>query len=280
MNQPGGVQLSVIIPVFNAQASLRELWARTAAALDERAIAFEVVFVDDGSGDGSLAVLEGLAGADGRARVLQHAGNRGQGEAVSTGLEQARGGTIVTMDDDLQHRPEDIPALLRHASAGTLAMGVPSRRPRPWWRELGTLAVNAVSNALLDKPLPLRPTAFCAFERALGERALRGGGRVAWIAALADAATRVAPVIVVMDASRLGGSRYTLGKLIVVSRRRLRLFARARARAVMAGALATASVTFVALAAGTRLHPLPAAALGLAGGAALIVLIGLARSVR
>jgi polyisoprenyl-phosphate glycosyltransferase len=218
MSEPAGVELSVIVPVLNAQASLRELWARLAATLEERAISFEVVFVDDGSKDGSHGVLSDLAGADARVRVLRHAGNRGQGEAVRSGLEQARGGTIVTMDDDLQHRPEDIPALVRRASAGTLAMAVPSTRPRRWWRELGTLAVNAVSNALLDKPLPLRPTTFCAFERALGERALHGRRRVAWVTALADAASRVAPVSVVMEGSRVGRCRYDLVKLIALLR--------------------------------------------------------------
>ncbi len=105
--------ISVVIPVYNeGPARLRELYSRTAATLDEAARTFELIFVDDGSTDGTFAELERLHDEDERVRAVRFKRNFGQHAAMHAGLARARGEIWVTMDGDLQNAPEDLPRLI------------------------------------------------------------------------------------------------------------------------------------------------------------------------
>jgi glycosyltransferase involved in cell wall biosynthesis len=113
--------VSIVCPAFNEEEVLphfhRELSAAL-AALEDR-FAFEILYVDDGSRDGTLAVLRGLAARDGRARYLSFSRNFGHQAALTAGLEHARGDAVVTMDSDLQHPPELLPRLLEKWQEGS-----------------------------------------------------------------------------------------------------------------------------------------------------------------
>lgn len=102
--------ISVVVPVYNNGATVDELARRVGAAL--RPQAYEIIFVDDGSSDDSLAKLKRIAAASPEAKLISLARNFGQHPAISAGFEHARGDAIVLMDADLQDRPEDIPPLL------------------------------------------------------------------------------------------------------------------------------------------------------------------------
>jgi polyisoprenyl-phosphate glycosyltransferase len=108
--------LSILVPVYNNAGTLRELAARIAAALPR--MDYEVVFVNDGSLDGSAEILQGLARDNERHKVILLSRNFGQHPAISAALEHARGDSFVLMDADLQDRPEDIPALLAPLAGG------------------------------------------------------------------------------------------------------------------------------------------------------------------
>lgn len=105
-------EVSVVVPVYRNASTLAELAARLCATLDDRHDAFELVFVDDACPEGSSRVLTSLSNSDDRVRVATHTRNRGQNEAVLTGLEAARGRFVVVIDADLQDPPEAIPELL------------------------------------------------------------------------------------------------------------------------------------------------------------------------
>jgi glycosyltransferase involved in cell wall biosynthesis len=159
---------SLIVPVFNSQASLHRLYEsiRTFAASSELDI--EIVFVDDASTDDSLAVLRDIRDHASDIVVIDHARNRGQPTATLTGIFAARHEIVVTLDDDLQHDPADIPdllAVLDAASPDTLVMGIADAGRRPRWRGWSGICANVISNLFLAKPLPLRLTTFCAFHR-------------------------------------------------------------------------------------------------------------------
>ena len=100
-------ELSVIVPVFNESENLRTLVARLVAALDCVA-SFEVIFIDDGSSDDTLAVLRSLNAQDSRLRALSFSRNFGKELAIAAGVDAARGRAAVIMDADLQHPPEVI----------------------------------------------------------------------------------------------------------------------------------------------------------------------------
>ena len=104
--------LTVVVPVFNEQESLPEFHRRLSAVLDGLALTSEVLFVDDGSGDGSRALLAGLRRDDPRVRVISLSRNFGHQIAVSAGLDEARGEAVVVIDSDLQDPPELIPTLV------------------------------------------------------------------------------------------------------------------------------------------------------------------------
>lgn len=104
--------LSVVIPVFNDEEVLPELHRRLTPVLTELSARCEIVFVDDGSRDGSLRVLRELQKGDPRVRVVRLARNFGQANAITAGLDHARNEVVVLMDSDLQDRPEDIHRLI------------------------------------------------------------------------------------------------------------------------------------------------------------------------
>jgi glycosyltransferase involved in cell wall biosynthesis len=110
--------LSVVIPIKDERDNLTPLHERLRQALDPLALSYEVVFVDDGSIDGSFAVLEGLAARDRRIKVVRLRRNFGQTAALQAGINFSKGAVLVTMDGDLQNDPADIPALLAKLNEG------------------------------------------------------------------------------------------------------------------------------------------------------------------
>jgi glycosyltransferase involved in cell wall biosynthesis len=108
----------VVVPIFNEAENLAELHARLSAALEATRRPYELILVDDGSTDGSPALLDDLHAKDPRVRVLRLARNFGQHAALSAGMERARGAILVTLDADLQNDPADIPKLLAKMDEG------------------------------------------------------------------------------------------------------------------------------------------------------------------
>ncbi len=106
------VDLSVVIPVYNEEENLPELWAELRSVLEPLGLAFEVVLVDDGSRDRSAELIRGFREADPRVRLVRLKANAGETAATDAGFKAARGRWVVTMDADLQNDPRDIPTLL------------------------------------------------------------------------------------------------------------------------------------------------------------------------
>lgn len=110
--------LSLVIPVYNEVENLRPLMDEIRAALDGEGLDYEVIFVDDGSTDGSYALLQTLHAEDGRVAIIRFRRNHGQTAAFAAGFDYARGRYILTMDADRQNDPADIPRLLSKIEEG------------------------------------------------------------------------------------------------------------------------------------------------------------------
>lgn len=110
--------ISVVIPLHNEEAALLPLYDRLTAVLERLGRPYEVIFVDDASTDRSLELLANLVETDARLRVVRLRRNFGQTAALSAGFDEARGDIIISMDGDLQHAPEDLPALLEKIDEG------------------------------------------------------------------------------------------------------------------------------------------------------------------
>ena len=111
-------ELSLFLPVLDEEENLRDMHAKIAAALDGLGKSAEVIFVDDGSTDKSLAILKEIATADDRVRVISLRRNYGQTAAMSAGIDAARGEILIPMDADLQNDPADIAKLLDKLDEG------------------------------------------------------------------------------------------------------------------------------------------------------------------
>ena len=165
--------LSVVAPVHDEAAVLRELAARCVAAARSAGEPFEVILVDDASADETPAIAATLGP---EVRVLRLSENRGQLGATLEGLRAARGERVVVLDGDLQDPPELIPALLRAldgAGPGVeVAFAVKTRRDDPAWFLAGRAAYGALARLGAGRP-PSGAGSYCAMRRALAARAAR-----------------------------------------------------------------------------------------------------------
>src|SRR4026207_1967315 len=111
-------ELSLFLPVLDEEENLLPMHAKIAAALDALGKTAEVIYVDDGSTDKSLAILKEIAAGDGRVGVISLRRNYGQTAAMSAGIDAAKGEILIPMDADLQNDPADITRLLQKLDEG------------------------------------------------------------------------------------------------------------------------------------------------------------------
>lgn len=110
--------VSIIIPVFDEAENVAILHREIAAAVKDRAEDYEIIFIDDGSADDSLAVLKKIRAGDPRVKIIQFRKNFGQSAAISAGFAHCRGQVVIAMDADLQNDPADIPLLVDKVGEG------------------------------------------------------------------------------------------------------------------------------------------------------------------
>jgi len=110
--------LSIVIPIHNEEPAILPLYDRLIAVLESLNKPFEIIFIDDASTDRSFELLANLAETDPRMKVIRLRRNFGQTAALSAGFDEAQGSVIISLDGDLQHEPEDIPALLAKIDEG------------------------------------------------------------------------------------------------------------------------------------------------------------------
>jgi glycosyltransferase involved in cell wall biosynthesis len=134
--------LTVVIPAYNEQANVEPCYRELVDVLDGLGQPFEILFVDDGSTDGTSGVLEGLASTDRRIRVLRFRRNAGQTAALHAGFRAARGAVVVTMDADLQNDPHDIPKLLAALPGNDAVCGWRVDRQDPWTKRMASKVAN------------------------------------------------------------------------------------------------------------------------------------------
>ncbi|MBI2218523.1 MAG: glycosyltransferase family 2 protein [Candidatus Rokubacteria bacterium] len=164
--------LSIVIPVYNEEASLPLLWPELRGVLDTLAMTWEVLFVDDGSRDRSAEVVRGFRESDARVRLVRLKANAGETAATDAGFRAARGRWVVTMDADLQNDPRDIPTLLGHLDRWDVVTGwrVDRGAGDTWIRRVSSRIANRVRNALTGESIR---DSGCTF-RALRRECLRG----------------------------------------------------------------------------------------------------------
>ena len=161
------LDLSVVIPVYNEEESLPVLWPELRSVLDGLALAYEVVFVDDGSRDRSAEIIRGFRDLDPRARLVRLKENAGETAATDAGFKATRGRWVVVMDADLQNDPHDIPRLLAELDRWDAVTGwrVKRRDGDSVVRRVSSRVANRVRNWLSDETIQDSGCTFRAFRR-------------------------------------------------------------------------------------------------------------------
>ncbi len=142
----GSVSLSVVIPVFNEAENIHPLLDRLGTALAGWPGEVEIVFVDDGSTDGTLEKLKRARESNARVHVARFRRNLGQTAAMAAGFRLAQGKVVVTLDGDLQNDPADIPRLVEMLAEWDAVCGVRMRRQDGWWKRFSSRIANAFRN--------------------------------------------------------------------------------------------------------------------------------------
>jgi undecaprenyl-phosphate 4-deoxy-4-formamido-L-arabinose transferase len=211
------VSVSVVIPVFNEEATLPELIRRVTATMDNLKRSYEVLLVDDGSSDATASIIDETASKSGSCIVGVFLNrNYGQHAAVMAGFAQSRGEVIVTLDADLQNPPEEIPKLVARLDEGYDVVGsVRVPREDSVFRKLASYITNrAVQKAtgvnMHDYGCMLR-----GYRRPIVDAMLQCHERSTFIPVLANSFARRTTEVEVAHAPRTaGGSKYSLWKLI------------------------------------------------------------------
>src|SRR6266550_5524571 len=209
------IVLSIVIPVHNEERSILPLYARLLIFLDSLRRPYEILFIDDASTDRSFELLANLVETDARLKVIRLRRNFGQSAALSAGFHEAKGKIIIAMDGDLQHAPEDIPALLAKIDEGfDIASGWRKERvDNPITRKIPSRIANFLMARASGLDLRDFGTTFKAYRSEVLKDVNLYGDLHRFIPALASFyGARVAEVPIRNSPRISGGSHYGLGR--------------------------------------------------------------------
>jgi undecaprenyl-phosphate 4-deoxy-4-formamido-L-arabinose transferase len=209
--------VTVVVPVFNEEQSLPALLPRLLPVLEALRRPYEILFVDDGSRDGSLEILKRFAAEHaGRVRVLELARNFGQHPAILAAFQESRGDAVVTLDADLQNPPEEIPKLLAKLDEGfDVVGGIRQARRDSFFRRSASRLVNRVTGAITGMKLSDYGCMLRAYSRDVVVEINRSQENATFIPALAQFYARRPVEIPVAHAERAAGeSKYSFYRLV------------------------------------------------------------------
>jgi glycosyltransferase involved in cell wall biosynthesis len=214
----GAPELSVVIPCYGSARAMPELLSRLDRALDALGVESEIVLVDDCSPDALGLVVQRELKTYPRLRYIELMVNVGQFRALMCGFAHARGCCVITMDDDLQHPPEEIAKLyvhLRDSPHLDAVFGAYEKKQHSGGRNLGSWLLRMVNTRIFHKPPGLVMSSFRCLRRELVDALLANRTRYPVIGALILSSTRrIENVTVRHDARKHGRSSYSLAKLV------------------------------------------------------------------
>ena len=209
-----GVDVSIVVPLLNEAESLPELHRRIADALEEAGASFEVIFVDDGSRDGSFETIRQLREDDGRISAIRFRRNYGKSAALAVGFEASRGDVVVTMDADLQDDPAEVPGMVDLLGEGfDLVSGWKKTRKDPLSKRIPSKLFNRVTGIVSGLRLHDFNCGLKAYRREVVETIPVYGELHRYLPVLAHwAGFRVTETPVLHHPRKHGSSKFGLGR--------------------------------------------------------------------
>ncbi len=211
---------SVVVPVYNSERSLEELYQRISAVFAKMGHAFEIIFVNDYSSDGSYAVLRDIHKAHPEDTVIVDLlRNYGQHNAVICGFNYCSGDYVITIDDDLQNPPEEIPAIFEKLNEGyDVVFGIPEEKNHKAYKNLGSLMIRKLNRKIFSLKNKLRFSSFRIIKKEIVDEVKTMKTPFPYISGMLLTVTRsVGNHEVEHQSRRYGRSNYNLRKLIKLS---------------------------------------------------------------
>lgn len=213
------IEISIVIPVYNSEESLEKLFNRLSIILRNITAHYEVLLIDDASNDGSFSVLKGLSQKDPRFKVIRLMRNYGQHSAIMCGFNFANGRYIITMDDDLQNPPEEIPKLLSKIKEGyDVVIGRPVEKKHSTYRNFGSYLIGLCFEKIFKKPKNIKMSSFRIIDKQIVDSLVRNKSPYPMIDALLLSHTlNIVNIDVVHHTRQHGKSNYSLVKSLKLS---------------------------------------------------------------
>ena len=212
-------RLSIIVPFFNEEESIRALYAAIVTAITPLNVSYEMVFVDDGSSDATVSIGTELARADPRVRLVKFRRNYGQTPAMAAGIEHARGEILITMDGDLQNDPADIALFLAKMDEGyDIVVGWRfNRQDKLVSRKIPSRIANRLIGRVTGVPIKDNGCSLKAYRGSLIKQIPLYSEMHRFIPAMASiAGPRIAEIKVRHHARQFGKSKYGLSRIYKV----------------------------------------------------------------
>ena len=280
------MELSIVVPLYNERDNLAPLHDELARVLGRAAASYEMVFVDDGSTDGSTDILRTIKAGDAHVRVFRLARNSGQTAALACGLHKATGDVVVAIDGDGENDPADIPRLLAKLAEGyDLVSGWRTERwaGARFSRRLPSVAANRLISWITGVRLHDYGCTLKAYRRDLAQSLMLYGEMHRFVPAIAaEQGARIAEVEVGFRPRRTGSSKYGPGRIVRTfldlltvkflsgySTRPIQVFGAIGLVVGLLGAMWTAILVFEKIVLGRALHDRPALLLAI-----LLVIVG------
>lgn len=210
---------SIVVPVYNSEKTLEELYSRIKHVFENIVHEdFELILVDDSSRDHSFSVMERLHQADSRVKIIQLARNFGQPSAVLCGFSHVSGDFVITLDDDLQHPPEEIPKMIQvmqeRSDVDVILAKYENRKHGPI-RRLGTFVAKLATSQMMTNAGDLDMTSFRLIRRFVVDAVLEMNIHLPQIGnLLLQVSNRIINVPVAHDERKFGRSNYTFHRLL------------------------------------------------------------------
>jgi glycosyltransferase involved in cell wall biosynthesis len=208
--------LSMVIPVYNEEESVQPLYRRTQKACDPLGMVYEIIFVDDGSQDGTFGILAEIHRRDARVKVLRLRKNFGQTAAMAAGFAYAKGDVIISLDGDLQNDPADIPRLLAKLEEGfDVVCGWRERRQDKFWsRRVPSVAANWLIGTITGVHIHDNGCSLKAYRASVIKNVALYGEMHRFIPAMSTlSGARIAEITVDHHPRRFGKSKYGIGRV-------------------------------------------------------------------
>jgi glycosyltransferase involved in cell wall biosynthesis len=211
-----GHSISVIIPVYKSERCLKDLYSRLKDSIEKISNTYEIIMVEDGGGDDSWAIIKELNQLDDKVKGIQLMRNFGQHNALLCGVLAAKHDVIVTVDDDLQHPPEEIHKLLDKLDEGyDVVYGTPEVEQHGFWRDISSQITKLAFQSIMGGKIARSVSAFRAFRTDLRDAFVNYRDAYVSIDVLLTwGAERFAAVAVQHDPRESGKSNYTFYKLV------------------------------------------------------------------